>query len=152
MKESTPKVLSWEDCSTGYVPKILRTQSGQFQHFTSGLCPTKSAVCNTIDLKLLDNVFTEHWCQVLKMNGKFLTTKDPVNVHPVQPAWPHSMQCPCQKMCSSRGHLAVSTKWFSSQTNENCLCKTSFTMGLCAYGSLYDYIILITLIAIQLLN
>ena len=38
----------------------------------------------------------------------------------------------------SRAHLAVSTEWVSSKTNESCLCKLSwpFTMGL--YDSLYD--------------
>ena len=47
----------------------------------------------------------------------------------------------------SRAHLAVSTEWVLSQTNENCLCESSspFTMGL--YGSPYDYLILIVLIA-----
>ena len=47
----------------------------------------------------------------------------------------------------SRVHLAVPTEWVSSQTNESHLCKlsSSFTMGL--YGSLYDYIIHVALIA-----
>ena len=47
----------------------------------------------------------------------------------------------------SRGHLTVFTEWVLLQTNESCLCKSisSFTMGL--YGSLYDYVIHIALIA-----
>ena len=46
----------------------------------------------------------------------------------------------------SRAHLAVSTERVSSQTNESCLCKSSwpFTMGL--YGSQYDYVIRVSLI------
>ena len=41
----------------------------------------------------------------------------------------------------SRAHLTVSTEWVLSQTNENCLCESSwpFTLGL--YGSQCDDII-----------
>ena len=47
----------------------------------------------------------------------------------------------------SRAHLTVSTEWVSSQTNKSCLCKSSspFTMGL--YGSPYDYVIHVAIIA-----
>ena len=47
----------------------------------------------------------------------------------------------------SRAHLAVSTEWVLSETNKSCLCKSisPFTMGL--YGSPYDYIIHVGLIA-----
>ena len=44
----------------------------------------------------------------------------------------------------SRAHLAVSTEWVLSQTNRSCLCESSspFTVG-----SLYDYVIHISLFA-----
>ena len=47
----------------------------------------------------------------------------------------------------SRAHLTISTEWVSSQTNESFLSKliSLFTVGF--YGSLYDYIIYIALIA-----
>ena len=47
----------------------------------------------------------------------------------------------------SRAHLATSTEWVSSPTNKSCLCKSisPFTMGL--YGSPYDYVIHVGLIA-----
>ena len=47
----------------------------------------------------------------------------------------------------SRAHLAASTEWVSSQTNESCLCKSisPFTVGL--YGSPCDYVIHVGLIA-----
>ena len=49
--------------------------------------------------------------------------------------------------CRSRAHLSVSTEQVSSQTNESCLCKSisPFTMGL--YGSPYDYVIHVAIIA-----
>ena len=49
--------------------------------------------------------------------------------------------------CRSRAHLAVSTEQVSFQTNESCLCKSisPFTMGL--YGSPYDYVIHVAIIA-----
>ena len=47
----------------------------------------------------------------------------------------------------SRAHLAVSTERVLFQTNTGCLCKSisPFTMGL--YGSPYDYVIHVALIA-----
>ena len=49
--------------------------------------------------------------------------------------------------CQYTAHLAVSNESVSCRTNKRCLCKLSspFTMGL--YGSQYDYIIHIALIA-----
>ena len=59
---------------------------------------------------------------------------------------PHRKFCVSENR--SRAHLAVSTEWVLSQTNESCLCKSSspFTMGL--HGSQYDYVIHVALITI----
>ena len=48
----------------------------------------------------------------------------------------------------SRAHLATSTEWVSSQTNESCSCQliSPFTMDLKVYGSPYDYVIHVGLI------
>ena len=47
----------------------------------------------------------------------------------------------------SRAHLAASTEWVSSQTNERCLCKSISPFTMCLYGSPHDYVIHVGLIA-----
>ena len=92
------KCYCWKTILKRYVPKIPRTQSGQFQLLSSALCCANSVVdkgCTEFCCWVLCLFLVEAW----KTNGESLTTKDAGFVRSVQPACPHSVQCPRREMC-----------------------------------------------------